>query len=364
MLVAYAKIALTEDLVASDLPDDPWFARTLRDYFPPPLVRALRRPARLAPAAPRDHHDLPGQRDGQPRRHHLRLPGPGGDGGRRPSRWRAPTRSAARCSACATSWPRSRRWTTWCRPRRRRALYLEFRRLLDRSVRWFLQTRPGPARHRRRDRPVRAGGGRARRRSCRTCSSAPSTRRCSEHADRPGQARRARRRWRCAARACSTCFQLLDVTEIADARRSCRAEEVARVYLTLSERYAVDAMLTRISGLRAAGPLAVAGPGRAALRPVRRAGVADHRRARRRTDGRRAGGADRARGSGRTPPRSPAPRRRWRRCAGWRRATSPRCRSRCAPCAGWSARRPDARPCDGVRGRLPCTAVRWPPCPR
>jgi glutamate dehydrogenase len=43
-------------------------------------------------------------------------------------------------------------------------------------------------------------------------------------------------------------FMLLDITEIA-ASTTLPADEVARVYLTLSERYAVDALLTRISGL-------------------------------------------------------------------------------------------------------------------
>ena len=38
VLVAYAKIVLKRDLLATDLPDDPWFERTLRDYFPPQLV--------------------------------------------------------------------------------------------------------------------------------------------------------------------------------------------------------------------------------------------------------------------------------------------------------------------------------------
>ncbi|MGZ4626681.1 MAG: NAD-glutamate dehydrogenase, partial [Kineosporiaceae bacterium] len=38
VLVAYAKIALTEDLVATSLPDDPWFLATLRSYFPQELV--------------------------------------------------------------------------------------------------------------------------------------------------------------------------------------------------------------------------------------------------------------------------------------------------------------------------------------
>jgi glutamate dehydrogenase len=43
-------------------------------------------------------------------------------------------------------------------------------------------------------------------------------------------------------------FMLLDISEVA-AARTIPAEEVARVYFTLSERYAVDAMLIRISGL-------------------------------------------------------------------------------------------------------------------
>lgn len=37
VLVAYVKLALKEDLIASSLPDDPWLAATLRDYFPKPL---------------------------------------------------------------------------------------------------------------------------------------------------------------------------------------------------------------------------------------------------------------------------------------------------------------------------------------
>jgi glutamate dehydrogenase len=38
VLAAYAKIGLTAHLVDSVLPDEPWFARTLRGYFPPPIV--------------------------------------------------------------------------------------------------------------------------------------------------------------------------------------------------------------------------------------------------------------------------------------------------------------------------------------
>ena len=79
---------------------------------------------------------------------------------------RAGVRRVPRRLRPAASSPRSRRWTTWCRPRRRPALYLEFRRLLDRAVRWFLHP-AAPHRRRRRDRAVprpvcRAGAAAAR----------------------------------------------------------------------------------------------------------------------------------------------------------------------------------------------------------
>nr|WP_255572600.1 NAD-glutamate dehydrogenase [Leucobacter tenebrionis] len=37
VLVAYAKLALKSDLAATQMADDPWFARTLADYFPGPI---------------------------------------------------------------------------------------------------------------------------------------------------------------------------------------------------------------------------------------------------------------------------------------------------------------------------------------
>ena len=103
--VAYAKIALDRGPGRHRaLPDEPWFAPTLRGYFPQPLRRALRRPARRPPAAPRDHHDLRGQRDGQPGRHHVRLPRRGGDRRRRRAGGPRLHGRAARCSACADFW--------------------------------------------------------------------------------------------------------------------------------------------------------------------------------------------------------------------------------------------------------------------
>ena len=84
MLTAYVKIGLAERIGDSKLPDEPWFQRVLRDYFPRPIAQRLGVLAGGTPAAQGDHHHLRGQRPGQPRRYHLRLPGAGGDrGGRR-----------------------------------------------------------------------------------------------------------------------------------------------------------------------------------------------------------------------------------------------------------------------------------------
>lgn len=37
VLIAYAKLALKEDLLPTGLPDDPWFQTTLKEYFPAPI---------------------------------------------------------------------------------------------------------------------------------------------------------------------------------------------------------------------------------------------------------------------------------------------------------------------------------------
>ena len=48
VLLAYAKLSLNEDLLVSDVPDDPWLARELTRYFPPALCQRF-------PDAVRDH---------------------------------------------------------------------------------------------------------------------------------------------------------------------------------------------------------------------------------------------------------------------------------------------------------------------
>ena len=112
------------------------------DYFPTPLGSGSASGCARAPAAPRDRHQRRRQLDGQPGRNHLRLPRRRRDRGHGRSRSPGPSWSAARCSGCRRSSATSRRSTTACRPSAQTALYLEFRRLLDRAVRWFIQNRP------------------------------------------------------------------------------------------------------------------------------------------------------------------------------------------------------------------------------
>ena len=67
-LLAYAKIALSADLVGGPVPDDPYLARELVRYFPDADARALRRRHRDASPAPRDHRDAARQLADQSRR--------------------------------------------------------------------------------------------------------------------------------------------------------------------------------------------------------------------------------------------------------------------------------------------------------
>jgi glutamate dehydrogenase len=126
-------------------------------------------------------------------------------------------------------------------------LYLAFRRLLDRSVRWFLQARPGRldiGAEIERFAPVVA----------RLEPLLPDLLVGQEHKTLQDDAQDLVRRGvpePLALRGANllVVFQVLDITEIAHTTQV-DPLEVARVYLTLSERYAVDALLSRISGLQ------------------------------------------------------------------------------------------------------------------
>ena len=74
-LLAYTKIVLEDEILASDLPDDPYLADRLDQLLPDGRCgeRYADRMPR-APAAPGDHRHRRGQRVRQPVRHHLLPP--------------------------------------------------------------------------------------------------------------------------------------------------------------------------------------------------------------------------------------------------------------------------------------------------
>ena len=269
-----------------------------------------------------------GQLDGQPGRDHVRLPGPGG-GRCDPEQV---TRAFVVCRevfGLATSC-RVEALDNVVPTAAQTTLYLEFRRLLDRSSRWFLTSRPSTldigAEIERFSGVVRELGpqvpqllrGEERRRMERKTAE-------FNKAGVPDEL---------ALHAASLLdwYSLLDIIDIAaDTGRA--PTDVAPLYYMVSERFGIDSMLTQGDPPPARRPLGLPGPWRAAGRPLRSAGVADplgHR-------GRRVCRADPAAQweAWRPPTRRPssARRRRCRRSAGSTAPTSPRSLWPCGPCA-------------------------------
>jgi glutamate dehydrogenase len=245
VLVAYAKNALKAELLASDLPDDPWFARTLHDYFPQGLVaehgdRLAVHPLRREiittclvnemvnrggiTFAYRAQEETSSGADHIARAYTVC---------RQVFRLRDYVRTVESLDARVTTEAQT-------------TLYLAFRRLLDRSVRWFLQTRPG-----RLD-----IGAEIERFSPVVDELGPRTGELLVGAERKSMEADADRfvkkgvppELAVVGASLLNVYQLLDITEIATST-GVPPLEVAQVYFTLSERYAVDAMLVRISGL-------------------------------------------------------------------------------------------------------------------
>ncbi|NNM46303.1 NAD-glutamate dehydrogenase [Knoellia koreensis] len=245
VLVAYAKLALKDDLLPTELPDDPWFQQTLTDYFPPALreeyaeqlaEHPLRReiitnsvvnsmvnrggitfaframeetgatPEQIARAfvVAREIFDLPG--------------------------------FVAQVEALDNKLPTEVQ----------SQLYLEFRRLIDRSIRWFLTSRPSRldvASEVQRFRPVVA-------------EFAPKIPELLKGAELKRLERNAAKLEKLgvteelAVQSASLLdqYSLLDIVDIATDTGAAPAD-VARLYFVLSEKFGIDAMLTRVTGL-------------------------------------------------------------------------------------------------------------------
>jgi glutamate dehydrogenase len=141
VLVAYAKLALKEDLLPSELPDDPWFQQTLADYFP----QALReRFAQELAAHPLRREIITNSVVNS-------MVNRGGI----TFAFRAMEETGATPEQIARAFVVAREifdlpsfvreveaLDTMVPTEVQSQLYLEFRRLIDRSIRWFLTSRP------------------------------------------------------------------------------------------------------------------------------------------------------------------------------------------------------------------------------
>ena len=245
VLVAYAKLTLKRDLLASDLPDDPWFRGTLREYFPREIV--ARYDDRL------DAHPL--------RREIITtsLVNNMVNRGGITFAFRVQEETAAGPVQIARAYVVAREvfglrdfvarveaLDAVAPTRGQTALYLEFRRLLDRSVRWLVQNRP----------PIVDVAAEIERFAGTVATLSPALPDLLVGAERRRLVRRTDEltsvgvppELAADAAVLLDVFSLLDVTEIAAATAT-PAYDVAPLYFTLSERFQVDAMLGLITSL-------------------------------------------------------------------------------------------------------------------
>jgi glutamate dehydrogenase len=245
VLVAYAKLALKQDLLPSELPDDPWFQQTLGDYFP----------AALREQFGSDLAQHPLRREIITNAVVNSMVNRGGI----TFAFRAMEETGATPEQIARAFVVCReifdlptfvreveKLDTVIPTHVQSQLYLEFRRLIDRSVRWFLTSRPS-----RLDvaSEVARFGTVAREFAPRIpellrgveLQRLERNARALEQVGVPEEV---------ALRSASLLdqFSLLDIVDIATDTGESPAD-VAPLYFVLSERFGIDAMLTRVTNL-------------------------------------------------------------------------------------------------------------------
>ena len=245
VLVAYAKLALKADLTAGDLADEPWFARTLADYFPEPIRD--RYADQLATHPLRREIVVNAVANSVVNRGGITFV------------YRAMDEVGATAEQVARAFVVAREVFDLARfvaavealdnvvpASVQTRLYLEFRRLLDRAVRWFLQNRP--ARLDVAAEIERFGGNVAVvRSSIDDLLLGRERERMLADADKlieqglpEGLAR--------ASASLLDVYSSLDITELAlDLGRP--VEEVAQVYYAVSEKFDIDARLSQVTRL-------------------------------------------------------------------------------------------------------------------
>ena len=245
VLVAYAKLYLKDRLIASSLPDDPWFAATLADYFPKPLRRKY--------ADEISNHAL--RREIVTNAVANSMVNRGGI----TFAYRAVEETGASPEQVARAYvvcrevfdlagfvSRVEATDNVVSTAAQTDLYLEFRRLLDRSVRWFLTSRPAAldiAAEVARFRPgLEAQAGRL-----------PELLQGRERTRLHSRAREFEAKGVPAdlaitAAALLDSYSLLDCIEVAEETGESLADVVG-VYFLTSETFSIDGMLSRVTKL-------------------------------------------------------------------------------------------------------------------
>ncbi|MFN8147753.1 MAG: NAD-glutamate dehydrogenase [Candidatus Nanopelagicales bacterium] len=245
VLVAYSKITLTDDLLETTIADEPWFGRVLRGYFPEPVAERYETIL--------DSHPLRRQiittvvvNDMVNRGGITFAFRAGEETGAGPVEIARAYTVAREVFDLPSFWSRVEALDNQVPTAAQCMLFLESRRLLDRATRWVLTARGGTV-------DVEAEVERFRDTIARLAPQVPDLlvgieqdrleARTAELVALGAPEDLARE-----SGALLDAFGLLDIVEVAQATGA-DAEDVAALYFILSERYEVDRMLTRITGL-------------------------------------------------------------------------------------------------------------------
>jgi glutamate dehydrogenase len=245
VLVAYAKLALKKDLLASALPDEPWFQATLTKYFPNPIREKYQ--DKLASHPLRREIITNAVVNSMVNRGGMTFA------------FRASEETGATVEQVTRAFVVCREvfdmvgyvasaedLDNFVSTQTQTALYLEFHRLLDRAVRWFLVNRPSTINV----------ASEVERFSKVVAELGPQMSTLLQGAERKRLEARVKELQKLGApkemavRAAGLLdqFSLLDIVEICvDTERE--SAEVAPVYFATSEKFGIDLMLNRVSGL-------------------------------------------------------------------------------------------------------------------
>ena len=245
VLVAYAKLALKEDLLPTGLPDDPWFQQTLVDYFPTPIRERFAEELRTHPL--RREIVTNAVVNSMVNRGGITFAFRAGDETGATPEQIARAFVVSREVFGLSSFVEDVEGLDNVVPTSvQTALYLEFRRLLDRAVRWFITARPS----------IIDVAAEVARFAPSVAAFAPRAKELLGPRETAGLERRVGQleklgapgdlAWRAAT--LLNAFMMLDIVELAeDLDRP--VQEVVGVYFHASDRFGIDDMLTRVSKL-------------------------------------------------------------------------------------------------------------------